>query len=262
MALSNWERVGRALNLLLPEFYKFVEQELRDVYDKDWKKYLQPGDGEPDIQRLCNTMLDAWADVFEPLFDTQAKKVKGMVHDIRIWRNHAMHQQHLTNNETLNALIDIQRFLEVIQSPVAEDIERMSNEVMRSMVENGEKKEKRKAKQATLDIVVPGLRPWREVVVPHEDVAKGDFQQAEFAADLWQVYTGKGSDEYRDPRAFYSRTYLTNGLRELLINAIKRLSGQGGDPVVELKINFGGGKTHSMLALYHLFGGCFESRTS
>ncbi len=97
-----------------------------------------------------------------------------------------------------------------------------------------------------------GLKPWREIATPHPDVASGRFQQAEFAADLWQVYLDEGSDEYRDAGEFYRRTYLTEGLKQLLSNALLRLSGKGGDPVIELQTNFGGGKTHAMLALYHL----------
>ena len=88
-------------------------------------------------------------------------------------------------------------------------------------------------------------------------MASGRYQQAEFAADLWQVHLGEGTDEYRDPVEFFRRTYLTASLQQLLVGAVRRLAGaeQGGDPVVQLQTNFGGGKTHSMLALYHLFGG-------
>ena len=101
-----------------------------------------------------------------------------------------------------------------------------------------------------------GLKPWREVVTPHPDVATGRYQQAEFAADLGQVHRGEGADEYRDPREFFRRTYLTEGLQASCSSApLRRLAGTGGDPVVELQTNFGGGKTHSMLALYHLFSG-------
>jgi len=103
------------------------------------------------------------------------------------------------------------------------------------------------------------LKPWREVVAPHPDVTSGRYQQAEFAADLWQVYLGEGSDEYRDPVQFFRRTYLTNSLKRLLVGATRRLAGQGGDPVVQLQMNFGGGKTHAMLALYHLFSGQLPS---
>ena len=90
-------------------------------------------------------------------------------------------------------------------------------------------------------------------MTPHKDVASGRYQQAEFAADLWQVHLGEGSDEYRNPAEFFRRTYLTESLKRLLVGAVQRLAGQGGDPVVQLQTNFGGGKTHSMLALYHLF---------
>jgi predicted AAA+ superfamily ATPase len=93
------------------------------------------------------------------------------------------------------------------------------------------------------------------VVSPHPDVASGRYQQAEFAADLWQVHLGEGSPEYRDPVEFFRRTYMTESLTRLLVDAVRRLTTGGGDPVVQLQTNFGGGKTHSMLALYHLVSG-------
>ena len=91
--------------------------------------------------------------------------------------------------------------------------------------------------------------------MPHEDVASGRYQQAEFAADLWQVHLGEGTAEYKDPAEFFRRTYLTESLKKMLVGAVERLTVGGGDPVVQLQTNFGGGKTHSMLALYHLFSG-------
>jgi predicted AAA+ superfamily ATPase len=99
------------------------------------------------------------------------------------------------------------------------------------------------------------IKPWREVIAPHPDVREGAFQQAEFAADLWQVHLGKGSDEYQSPAEFFRRTYLTDSLKTLLTRSVKRLTGKEGDPIVQLQTNFGGGKTRSMLALYHLFSG-------
>ena len=69
------------------------------------------------------------------------------------------------------------------------------------------------------------------------------------------MHLGEGSDEYRKPAEFFRRTFLTESLKRLLVGGVRRVFGQGGDPVVQLQTNFGGGKTHSMLALYHLFGG-------
>lgn len=99
------------------------------------------------------------------------------------------------------------------------------------------------------------LKPWREVAVPHEDVLKGTFQQAEFAADLSRVHDGTATAEYQNPALFFQRTFITEGMRLLLDSVVKRLSGKGGDPVIQLQTAFGGGKTHTMLAVYHLANG-------
>ena len=100
-----------------------------------------------------------------------------------------------------------------------------------------------------------GLRPWREVARPHPDVAAGRYRQAEFAADLSQVARGRAEAEYQDPIEFFARTYLTEGMRGLMAQALRRIAGRGGEPVIQLKTAFGGGKTHSLLALYHLLRG-------
>ena len=99
------------------------------------------------------------------------------------------------------------------------------------------------------------LKPWRDVVTPHPDVAGGRYRQAEFAADLAQVLSGRAEPEYQDPVEFYQRTYITGGMKSLLVAALERVAKKGGEPVVQLKTAFGGGKTHTMLALYHLLGG-------
>ena len=96
------------------------------------------------------------------------------------------------------------------------------------------------------------VKPWREIAVPHEDVLKGTFQQSEFAADLSRVRAGKATPEYQDPVLFFQRTFITEGMRLLLDSVVKRLAGKGGDPVIQLQTAFGGGKTHTMLAVYHL----------
>src|SRR5277367_6799461 len=96
------------------------------------------------------------------------------------------------------------------------------------------------------------MKPWREIAIPHEDVLKGTFQQAEFAADLAKVHEGTAPEEYLNPELFFERTFITEGMRLLLDSVIRRLAGRGGDPVIQLQTAFGGGKTHTMLAVYHL----------
>ena len=97
------------------------------------------------------------------------------------------------------------------------------------------------------------LAPWRTVIRPNPDVALGTFQEAEFAADLQQVHDGRAdATQYGNPVSFFNHTYITPGIRTLLVNTLQRLSGNGGDPVIQTKTGFGGGKTHSLIALYHL----------
>src|SRR5438874_11187843 len=96
------------------------------------------------------------------------------------------------------------------------------------------------------------MKPWREIAVPHRDVLEGTFQQSEFAADITAVNTGRASPEYQDAVAFYERTFITEGMGLLLTQVAQRLAGKGGEPVIQLQTAFGGGKTHTMLAVYHL----------
>ena len=96
------------------------------------------------------------------------------------------------------------------------------------------------------------MKPWREIAVPHRDVLEGTFQQSEFAADITAVHTGKATREYQDAVAFFDRTFITEGMRLLLTQVAQRLAGKGGEPVIQLQTAFGGGKTHTMLAVYHL----------
>lgn len=106
------------------------------------------------------------------------------------------------------------------------------------------------------------IKSWRDVMEPHSDVARGRYRQAEFAADLGQVVRGAGNIEYTDAIEFFSRTYLTGGLKTLLVETLKKLALGTGEPVIQLKTSFGGGKTHSLLALYHLFGGKIRAEQS
>lgn len=96
------------------------------------------------------------------------------------------------------------------------------------------------------------LKPWREIARPHKDVLEGSFKQSEFAADITQVANGTATPEYQDAEKFFSRTFITEGMRLLLISVAQRLTGLGGDPVIQLQTAFGGGKTHTMLTVLHL----------
>lgn len=263
MAITNNERVGKALELLRDGLAPFIERELRNRYSgaalERAQQHVQADRlnvdrplAEWDAAPLLALMWDAWNDVFR---DVLGPAERSFVGELRGVRRKWAHQEPFSGDDAYRALDTTSRLLAAVSAAQADEVERMKMELLRVRFDEQARSDRRKAGTAIESQVTGTLKPWREVVHPHRDVASGQYQQAEFAADLWQVYIGEGSPEYRDPVEFFRRTYLTASLRDLLAGGVKRVAGSGGDPVVQLQTNFGGGKTHSMLALYHLFGG-------
>ena len=92
-----------------------------------------------------------------------------------------------------------------------------------------------------------------QICRPRTDVLAGAVAEADFAADLAQVVSGRASAEYADPARFFANTYPTQGLKNLLANVCRRLSGTGGEAaaIFRLDTSYGGGKTHGLIALAH-----------
>ena len=269
MAITNHERVGKGLELLRAGLGPFVERELKQAVragDLEQYRLRQIADdptfrrptSEWDVALLLKLMWETWNDAFRTIL---GRSDRSLVSELRDHRNKWAHQQPFSTDDAYRALDSVQRLLTSISSPRASEIDALKQELLRVRFQEQERGERRRTARSTdYGGAVVGLKPWREVVTPHADVATGRFQQAEFAADLWQVFLGEGTAEYRDPVEFFRRTYPTESLRLLLTGAVRRLVGTGGDPVVQLQTNFGGGKTHSLLALYHLFSGTSPSR--
>lgn len=268
MAVTNHERIGKMLELLRSGLGPFVKRELENSYQENWleeaRRHLKnsqlqlPGTKEkPEWEAAVILVLvwNLWNAVFRK---TLGPAERSLVSELREIRNRWAHQRPFSTDDTYRALDSAARLLSSVSAPKEADaLEKMKTELLRVRFDEQVRTERRKIVSTVESeaAVGQGLNPWREVVTPHEDVASGGYQQAEFAADLWQVYLGEGGQEYRDPIHFFARTFLTDSLTQMLSRALKRLSGAGGDPVVQLQTNFGGGKTHSMLALYHLFSG-------
>ncbi len=265
MAISNHERVGKALELLKAGLRPYFEREMRAVHGDKWldeaansfRDGRLPRDAKGGVNWDTHALLSVMAGQWNWVFSKKLGKAeRNLVEELRNTRNDWAHQKPFTTDDAYRALDSIHRLLSAISAEQAAEIERSKQELLRVRFDEQARTETRKLAVApTEGQPERGLKPWREVITPHPDVASGRFQQAEFAADLGQVYRGEGSNEYKNPADFFQRTFITHGLQQLLAGAIKRLTGAGGDPVVELQTNFGGGKTHSMLALYHLFSG-------
>lgn len=263
VAKSTRQYVFEGMELLPAALIPFVEKRLEVAFGTQWPiEVVQRVHGSArgqgnmtwDQQSLLKVINVLWMEVFAK---TLGKPERTYVNELIEVRNRLAHNDSFTYDDAERALDTMRRLMESISAgETTEQLAKMRDTILRTkFTELARNEERRKTQRLDISVeTVAGLLPWREVVEPHQDVATGEFQQAEFAADLAKVHSGSAPPEYRDPRQFFSRTYLTEGLSSLLVGAAKRLSGIGGDPVVELQTNFGGGKTHSMLALYHMAG--------
>lgn len=262
MALTNRDRVGKALELLQSGLIPYIQREMEAEYKGQWLRQagyslrnFDENDPHWDAHALLLLLWEQWNSVFGR---TLGHSERSIVSELREVRNAWAHQKPFSTDDAYRALDSMARLLTAISAPEARELENQKQDLLRLRFAEQERNERRKVSAAPIEGQPQGgLLPWREIVTPHPDVASGRYLQAEFAADLASVHRGDvgASSEYTDPREFFRRTYLTDGLRGLLATAIRRLSGAGGDPVVELQTNFGGGKTHSMLALFHLVSG-------
>lgn len=276
---ENHELVGRAMNITLCEILApYIAIELSSRYKENWwrdgvlnflyeeqKRNLPSGGtfGELvdslDVQR-CLLLIDIhWREIF-------SKKLSlnhlNWVRELKNIRNQWAHTDWkvFDDSYTARALDTMARLCEQLDDENTDKLRDMWREKVYGSIEGStsgkvvaEKEIGKKSAQGILQRATGNLKSWRKVIYPHPDVAEGRYRQAEFAADLAQVARGEGSPEYLDPIEFFSRTYITAGLNGLLQQALQRLINGNGEPVIQLKTSFGGGKTHSMLALYHLF---------
>lgn len=272
MTQSFRDRVGTSLEILQTGIQPFVERQMAAKFGQKWQYKASEGlkdhqftaDGKgikPDIAIWLTIMLNNWNEAFYSILGPMERS---WTTELRGWRNKWAHQEPFNADEAGRA-IDSAYFLlnTIAASEQAEEVNRLRVELQRQRYEDSTRHEAKRLSTTVKKNSGPlgnggsGLKPWRDVITPHPDVARGSYQVAEFAADLGQVYKESSgvAEEYRDPMMFFQRTYLTLGLKNLLKNALQRLHGDGGDPIINMQTNFGGGKTHSLLALYHLFSG-------
>ena len=259
--MSGWARPWACL---VTGLAPFVARECRSQFGEDWVVGVQRthtrGGGRPrpvnpaDPQFLLKVMWDEWNTVFGRKL---ARNDRSYVSELQTVRNSWAHNDSFSSDDALRALDTARRLLESAGAGVqANEVDRLHQDLLRlKFDEQARSVSRRTASAQNGDGLPAGLPGWREVIQPHDDVATGRFRLVEFAADLHKVWRGEAASEYGDPVEFYRRTYITEGLASLIVGAARCFSGAGGDPVIQLQTNFGGGKTHSLIALYHLAGG-------
>ncbi len=262
MATSNRERIGQLFEVMAPALDAFITEcvptspAIPVWVDVLRKKDEANGHGgktydRNDPQAQLRMLTEGWR-TFE---DRLGRVHSSYASELRDIRNQWAHNAPFSDDDAYRALDTAERLLTAISAHEAAEKVRGIRLNLRRVT--AEKDDRRALKGASELPTSAGLRPWRDVLPPHHDVATGNFQAAEFAADLYKVAHGtEAGKDYADPREFFSRTYLTTGLRDLIGRSVRRLAGDpNASPVINLQTNFGGGKTHSMLSLWHLAAG-------
>lgn len=280
--LENYELVQKGFRVLHPLMAGYIGQEFSRVYKNGWwqeildalsDQYDLPSSGDYgdlidslDVMNCLRLIDRRWNEVFRTKlsldYRTWSKELAGV-------RNKAAHigGQDFSKSYAERALDTMALLCEAFDTEGVEEIRALYRKLRYGSEEGSvaatpvaapaqAKASKAKANDGVMTRSFGQHLPsWRDIMQPHPDVAEGRYRAAEFAADLAQVSRGEGAIEYRDPVEFFSRTYVTEGMAGLLVESLQRISGQGGEPVIQLKTAFGGGKTHSMLALYHMVRG-------
>lgn len=250
MALSNRDRLGKALDQLRDGLLPYISRQLYDNVGPSWQDRLPPqANNLQDVSVLLGLFMEHWQNVFKkPLSQSD----RAYVSELKEARNKWAHSEPLSSDDVDRYLDTAVRLCRNINASEQADAIRAMREELQQQVFADRARNRTRYQASIENQIQPGLVPWREVITPHPDVINGRYQQAEFAADLDLVHRGIGSPEYTDPIEFFRRTFITEGLKDLLRIALQRFNGLGGEPVIELQTNFGGGKTHSMLSTYHL----------
>ncbi|MFD2792920.1 DUF499 domain-containing protein [Promicromonospora vindobonensis] len=269
MAKSNIEAVRTALEALTGVLDPYIDQiTAKHVPDgENWTALLAAKDAQKGITGKPYSRTDPqdqFRIITEPIgslgyvFNEHLSRgEQNFVSELRTVRDAVAHFKPFSPDDAVRALDTIERVMRAIGAAREGDTVRTARlDILRGSFEQQTRKAVRTAAAlpGTPDAELPS---WRDVLKPHPDVAKGQYNNAEFAADLYSVAVRKNAaKEYQDPVEFFRRTYMTDGLKELLRRSAARISGEGSaNPVINLQTTFGGGKTHSMLAVWHLFSG-------
>ncbi len=247
----NQDALYQALNIYRDAMRPFILRNLKTVQGLAPEDRFQNA-ADIDIGNFPYLFREYWHDVFKHCFDPD-RDVRSAVGIITEARNQVSHPgtEDIDPSYALSRLHDIADVLGQINAPDQKrEVESIRDKLLTRAAPTVDTKPKLPRRKAS------DLKSWRDVIRPNTDVIEGSFRKSEFAADLQEVFEGNAkTPEYGETGIFFNQTYITPGLKELLINTLKRLGSKGGNPVIQLKTGFGGGKTHSLIALYHLVKG-------
>lgn len=215
----------------------------REIWDNGLRKGSSP-EGMIDYPHL-RAVTKRYYTLLQPDFERETKNLGVNLDNIYSVRNKLAHFQEITEDELTITFIHIKNIARLIKMKELEEAV--------SSLQHSEAKPKTFTTKSSPSTPIQ-LQPWFRVAEPHMDIKQGRLDESIFAANLSGVALDNGREIYNNPVMFFSKTYFTAGLKSIAKTVIKGLNGSedAENRVISLQTGFGGGKTHTLISLYHI----------
>jgi predicted AAA+ superfamily ATPase len=251
----------KALGLFIEVFRPYIVLKLSEKAGDKWDKWFYDAisdaqkdnwdmgikNGTPPVNLIDFHHLKAIAIKYKEIlredFGRDTNKLPTWLEEIAEARHKCNHFQEVEERDirrTFDIMVDLASTLKMKE--------------LKSELEKLQKNEAVEPKVVKETKVTGGLVPWFKNVTPHLDIRQGNLDESVFAANLAEVALGHGREVYQNPSVFFAKTYFTSGLKNIAKRVIKGLNGEedAENRVISLQTGFGGGKTHTLISLFHI----------
>jgi hypothetical protein len=183
----------------------------------------------------------------------EANKFISYLQELQDVRNKCSHYQDLDTDEIDGTYLYIKQAARLLKmDELAVEMDNIRNQSQPIVVQTPATTELPAVSTTSYSEDAP-IPAWFTNVYPHYDIRNGSLDESVFAANLSEVALGIGQEVYSNPTMFFEKTYITTGLRDIANRVVRALNGEESENrVVSLQTGFGGGKTHTLISLYHI----------
>ena len=229
----------------------FVEA-LYPAQRENWNVGLKKGT-QPEVlidYAFLKSFVIKYKDLLKDDFGKEVNKLATRLETITEIRNKVAHYNSITEDEFAEAFINLKSIVRSLQMTELEtaflQLQQQKTIEELNVVQETDHSPKTYGNSA--------LMPWFKSVRPHLDIQMGRLDESIFAANLGEVALGFGREIYNNPVVFFQKTYFTSGLKSIAKRVVQGLNGgqESENRVISLQTGFGGGKTHTLISLFHL----------
>lgn len=250
------DNLYKALGLFIEDFRSYVVEMLRKHAGDKWSQWFMEGLSQQQLNTWQQARLNGSApealidfhhlrgfalkyqDLLKADFGKKASNLPTWLTEIADVRNKAAHFQTIDDDDAQKCYLHMRDIAKVLKhEELAADLKAL---------------QETKPTVTAKDTSEP--QPWFRVVQPHLDIRQGRLDESVFAANLAEVALNTGREVYKNASVFFQKTYFTAGLRNVARRVVQGLNGQeeAENRVISLQTGFGGGKTHTLISLYHI----------